>query len=138
MGEISLIEYICANNPDGVNSVLELFGYTPSSDYNIQVNLSERLVTEQGELGLDALMTQHPDYDVIIEDYKKSDEFIELTKPKKEEIKETIQATKQEDNSSNQLINNEYLSRSNFNNTLRDIVLVVMAFWLIKEIVKRD
>lgn len=138
MGEISYSEYLCANNPERANNVLELFGYPPVNDYNEQVDMVEQMIDENGQIAVDALISQHPDYELIIDNYKQTDEYHNATGTGEKEtqpVQPTIITTN--DNSAAEIVKNEYFSRSNFNNTFRDVVLIVMAFWLIKEIVKK-
>jgi len=129
MEPIPWTTYIAHNNPEGVNRVLTDYGY-PLADFHEEIpEAIEVLLAEKGESATVDLLKQHPDFDIIIDTYKRSQ-----GKYKK--------ATGDE-NTPHQVIVNPpqqimpQQNTGNFSNTLQNVVLVVMAFWLLNKIISK-
>jgi hypothetical protein len=129
MESIPWTTYIAHNNPNGVNRVLSDYGY-PQADFEEEIpEAIQVLLTEKGESATVDLLRQHPDFDIIVDTYKRSQ-----AKYKK--------ATGEE-NLPHQVIVNPpqqtmpQQNTGNFSSTLQNVVLVVMAFWLINKIISK-
>ena len=131
MERITWEEYLVANNPEGANDILQSYGYAPAETYE---ELLENLYTLQHKEGENAtidLLQQHPDYDIISETYKYANgkmlnatgDTIPQPQPQQIIIPQT----------------NAPVSPGNeFGSLFQNVVLAVMAFWLINKIISRD
>jgi uncharacterized protein YqfA (UPF0365 family) len=130
MAKINWTTYIAANNPNGVNYVLNKYGYPDAENENELIQAIDILQNEQGNKSTIDLLKEHPEYDIIVETYKQSNQYRnalgdEETNTKPEETKEqpVIKVSSEVPN--------------HFSATLKDVILVVMAFWLINKIISK-
>jgi hypothetical protein len=127
--KINWTTYIAANNPDGLNNVLEKYGYPAADNENEMAEAIDMLLNENGNQATVDLLKEHPDYDIIIETYKQDDIFRNGT-GNEPEIKPQIQEQPAI------TVKNE-MPQANFSVTLQNVILVVMAFWLINKIISK-
>jgi hypothetical protein len=129
MEKIPWTTYLAANNPDGVNNVLTNFGYPQAIYFEELPEAIEVLIREQGIDATRELLKQHPDYDVIIDTYINGN-----SKPYQNATGNETQPQTQQPI----IINPPHMGqRNDFSFTLQNVVLVVMAFWLINKIISK-
>lgn len=127
--KINWTTYIAANNPEGLNNVLYKYGYPAAGSEAEMDEAIEILLNENGHQATIDLLKEHPDYDIIVDTYKQSDVFSRAA-GNEPEIKPHIQEQPAI------TVKNE-MPQANFSITLQNVVLVVMAFWLINKIISK-
>lgn len=131
MQKINWTTYIAANNPEGVNQVLEKYGYlrTMSDD-----EFPEAIDLLQEEKGINAtidLIKQHPDFDIIVDTYNQDQPVKNATG------NDYGPVNQQPQNYQQPLQVHSDVPNITFASTLQNVVLVVMAFWLINKIISK-
>jgi hypothetical protein len=120
-------EYIARNNPDALNYLLEQYGYLRAYSLEERLTAIDTLQQEYGHEATINLLRIHPDYEMIVEDN-------EQLNPPKEIIKEVEVQQPQV-----QVSDPVKVSVDNgFHNTLKDVLLIIGAIWLVKIIISKD
>ena len=131
MEKINWTTYIAANNPTGANSVLYDYGYLKADNSQELIEAIDLLQQEQGEKATIDLLKQHPDYDIIVDIYKQTNEYRNASGESETEIK----PAEIKEQPIVRVSNND--TSGIFSATLKDVILVVMAFWLINRIISK-
>jgi hypothetical protein len=136
MDKINWTTYLATNNLEGVNRVLYKYGYLPAFDVTEAEDAIEILQQEHGTNATIDLIKEHPDYDVIIDTHGQNFNFsnaagdVEIEKAKIQLPPEAF--------SQPQIVPNVPNMGGCFSSTFQNIVLVVMAFWLINKIISKN
>lgn len=72
---MSVYNYVAESNPNGAKQIINSFGYEVLSTNNLGQSLNE-LVVQVGEPALEKIMQAHPDKDIILEMFSKSNNSI--------------------------------------------------------------
>lgn len=64
-----MIEYVAAGNPNGVRKLAYEYGYPNFKTYEGSLRFLHHFLKKEGERGLDDLIMQHPDKEIILEIY---------------------------------------------------------------------
>ena len=129
--KINWTDYIAANNPEGVNTVLENYGYLRAYDEAEFPEAIDMLLNEKGDQATIDLLKQHPDYDIIVETYRQSEGYKNATGNEDNQPKTII--VQQEP--PKQVVSD--VPNIHFSATLQNVILVVMTFWLINKIISK-
>jgi hypothetical protein len=129
--EILWTEYIARNNPDGGNKVLASFGYQPIDNYEDLFTGLNLLQADQGDKATIELMKEHPDYDAIVGVYKSQEK--KYTNAIGDENTTPVQPQQIIVTPSQQMPQ----QKEGFNSLLQNVVLAVMAFWIINKIISQ-
>jgi hypothetical protein len=129
------ISYTVQNNPEGANSVLQSFGYEPEK-YEEDLDESLRaLQLKHGEEATMALLKVHPDRNVLQGMSGKVNSIFHRADGDQinNENKTPINSNQNPYNQAQPIIITSV--NDSFGNLLLNTILVVMAFWTIKEII---
>lgn len=84
----SLVDYIAKGNPNGVRKLAYTYGYPNFSTLEGSIRFLYEFLKKEGEKGLDDLMMQHPDKEILLEIYFSKNpqriQFSSFTGPPKE------------------------------------------------------
>jgi len=118
--------YIAANQPEEVNSILRSYGYPEVDNENDTAEAIAFIVDEKGEQGFNKVFAIHPDYDTIIEHYQENyvEPLIE-ERPKAQSIQSTPN------------VNSSVSNDTFFSNSVKELLTIVMLFWLINKIISK-
>jgi hypothetical protein len=128
MEEIPTIQYIAANNLSGVNSVLKKYSFPSAHNTSDGVEAMEILLDEVGDNAAYDIVSQHPDYDMIVEHSTKNSEKNAIGEAQNTAPiiqSSSFEGTRKVDTASQEI----------FSTTVKDVMLVVMAFWLLNKII---
>jgi hypothetical protein len=142
MEHINWTNYLAADNLDGVNRVLEKYGYPIAMDYDEAIDAIPMLMDSEGENATMDLIKEHPDYDIIISDYTQNFQFANADGDLRQQVTNTHTESVSEIPAQviPQILRQvsptiPSLHNLTFSATLQNIILVVMTFWLINKII---
>jgi hypothetical protein len=126
------ISYIIENNPEGVNDIIAQYGFMPVETKEELYDAVDYLRTEYGVKATEDLMSVHPDYDVIVEHY------LAENKPEDNQVYSNANELPEQTPSIESCQQINYANNSNilFSSNMKDVLLLVCAFWLVKTIIK--
>jgi len=117
-------EYIGLNNPDGVNRVLIANGYQACDYVEDCPDAIEFLCDELGPAATEQFLLEHPDFDIIVDinsKYNTDNKDITDNNP----IVESSVLPK---------VSSE-IPKPMINDSLKEIIVIIMAFWLLNKII---
>ena len=121
---MNFAEYIGLNNPEGVNRVLVANGYQPCDYVEDCPNAIKVLCDEMGQDATEQFLLEHPDYDIIVgldQKYNATGDII--AEPVVEIETSVIPKVRSE------------ISKPMINDSLKEIIVIIMAFWLLNKII---
>ncbi len=116
---INWTDYIAANNPQGVNAVLNSYGFPEAGNEQELSEAISFLIEEKGDSAFEQIFRNHPDYDMIVEMHKRSSGFTQTQTP----IVQSAPKVSAE-------ISKPFLSES-----VKEILTIVLLFWLVNKVI---
>jgi hypothetical protein len=83
----SILDYIIERNPEGIKKVLLLNGYNRFSTIrDMQLSLLD-WIKQDCEKALPQILSEHPDYELIVADYQEKNPVLPVSTPKKKKAR---------------------------------------------------
>jgi hypothetical protein len=135
MEKVDWIRYIVQNNPEGANSVLQNFGYNYETNYEDLEDAVRFLQIQHGDKATLELLKVHPDRDILTGVSSLNTIFSNATGDENNTENNKTPINQNPYNQAQPIIISS--SNSGFDSLLQNTLLIIVAFWLIKEIISK-